>query len=78
MVSRVLQWFPLATWPDAKNSLMRGVVGLAVPLEKATPKTDRFQRVENDILCRNQHGCERAKVMGYAYALAPAITLTTL
>ena len=41
-------------------------------------KTDRFQRVENDTLCRNQQGCERAKVMGYAYALAPAITLTTL
>lgn len=41
-------------------------------------KTDRFQRVENDTLRRNQHGCERAKVMGYAHALAPAITLTTL
>ncbi|SDT26224.1 hypothetical protein SAMN05216222_3652 [Pseudomonas prosekii] len=38
----------------------------------------RSERVKNDTLCRNQHGFERAKVMGYAYALAPAFTLTPL
>lgn len=67
VVYRVLQWFPLETWSPSSPPMNDHIKTTIRTLYRSRlhVRFVRSKRVESDTLCRNQHGFERTKVMGY-------------